>query len=53
MTEVVLREGESQESLIRRFRQKVVASGVLEDARHRQYFISKRTACRIRARRKR
>jgi len=38
---VVLRPGESQEQLLKRFRKKVVRSGVLSIVRRKRWFISK------------
>ena len=47
MAGVVLRDGESQESLLRRFRKTVTRSGVLRDARRKRYFVSKSEQRRI------
>ena len=41
MGSVHLRSGESQDSLLRRFRKKVVKSGVLSTIRNKRWFISK------------
>ncbi|MBI9046997.1 MAG: 30S ribosomal protein S21 [Anaerolineaceae bacterium] len=41
MANVVLRPNESQESLLRRFRKKVVKSGVLSTIRKNRFFVSK------------
>lgn len=41
MTIVVLRSNESQDSLLKRFRKKVVKSGVLSTVRRKRWFISK------------
>jgi len=41
MTQVVLRPNESQDQLLRRFRKKVVRSGVLSTVRKKRWFISK------------
>ncbi|HWS24201.1 MAG TPA: 30S ribosomal protein S21 [Anaerolineales bacterium] len=41
MTIVVLRSNESQDSLLKRFRKKVVKSGVLSTGRRKRWFISK------------
>jgi small subunit ribosomal protein S21 len=49
--QVVLRSGESQESLLRRFRKKVAKSRILSDAKKKRYFVSK-SAQRRAARRK-
>jgi small subunit ribosomal protein S21 len=38
---VVLRSNESQESLLKRFRKKIVKSGVLSTVRRKRWFISK------------
>jgi small subunit ribosomal protein S21 len=38
---VVLRPNESQDSLLRRFRKKVVKSGVLSTIRNKRWFVSK------------
>ncbi len=41
MTQVILREGESGESLLSRFRASVVRSGVLKELKDRRFFRSK------------
>ena len=41
MTLVVLRANESQESLLKRFRKKIVKSGILSTVRGKRWFISK------------
>ncbi len=41
MAVVVLRPGESQDQLLKRFRKKVVRSGVLSIVRRKRWFISK------------
>lgn len=41
MGSVHLRNGESQDSLLKRFRKKVVKSGVLSTIRNKRWFISK------------
>ncbi|MEJ5239570.1 MAG: 30S ribosomal protein S21 [Anaerolineales bacterium] len=41
MAIVVLRPGESQEQLLKRFRKKVVRSGVLSIVRRKRWFVSK------------
>jgi len=51
MTTVVLRSGESQESLLRRFRKKVTKDRILSDAKKKRFFVSKSEQRRI-ARRK-
>ncbi|MFC2062953.1 30S ribosomal protein S21 [Chloroflexota bacterium] len=47
--EVSIREGESQDSLLRRFQRMVQMSGVLREAKLHRQFISKRDAARIKA----
>ena len=51
MTHVALRAGESQESLLRRFRKKVTKSRILSDTKKKRYFVS-RSAQRRAARRR-
>ena len=41
MALVVLRGGESQDSLLKRFRKKVVKSGILSTVRRKRWFVSK------------
>ena len=41
MTNVVLRPSESQDQLLRRFRKKVVRSGILSTIRKKRWFVSK------------
>ena len=41
MAGVNLRSGESQDSLLKRFRKKVVKSGVLSTVRGKRWFVSK------------
>jgi small subunit ribosomal protein S21 len=41
MTSVNLRNNESQDSLLKRFRKKVVKSGVLSTIRRKRWFVSK------------
>ena len=41
MTVVVLRSNESQDQLLKRFRKKVVKSGVLSTVRRKRWFVSK------------
>lgn len=41
MTSVTLRNNESQENLLRRFRKKIVKSGILSSIRDKRWFISK------------
>ena len=47
MTLVVLRSNESQESLLKRFRKKIVKSGVLSTVRRKRWFISKSEQSRM------
>ena len=47
MTAVTLRPNESQEGLLKRFRKKVVKSGVLSTVRRKRWFISKSELRRI------
>jgi small subunit ribosomal protein S21 len=44
---VVLREGESQQQLLRRFRKAVTRSSVLSEVRKRRWFVSKNEQRRI------
>jgi len=41
LTTVNLRQNESQDSLLKRFRKKVVKSGVLSTVRRKRWFVSK------------
>ncbi len=41
MASVVLRNGESQDSLLKRFRKKIVKSGILSTIRDKRWFVSK------------
>ena len=41
MASVTLRPNESQDSLLKRFRKKVVKSGVLSTVRRKRWFVSK------------
>ena len=47
MPKVELRDGESQEKLLRRFRKIVTRSGVLSEVRKRRWFVSKNEQRRI------
>jgi len=47
--EVSIHEGESQESLLRRFQKAVQMSGVLREVKANRYFVPKSEAARIRA----
>jgi len=49
MTTVVLRPNESQDALLRRFRKKVVRSGVLSTVRKKRWYISKSEERRMEA----
>jgi small subunit ribosomal protein S21 len=41
MTSVNLRSNESQDNLLRRFRKKIIKSGILSTIRNKRWFISK------------
>ena len=47
LTHVVLRSNESQDALLKRFRKKVVKSGVLSTVRRKRWFISKSELRRV------
>ena len=47
MPAVVLRPNESQDQLLKRFRKKVVKSGVLSTVRRKRWFISKSELKRV------
>jgi len=47
MTNVVIRPNESQDSLPKRFRKKVVKSGILTTVRRKRWFISKSELRRV------
>ena len=47
MTVVVLRPNESQDQLLKRFRKKVVKSGVLSTVRRKRWFVSKSELRRV------
>lgn len=47
MTKVVLRNNESEQQLLTRFRKKVAKSGILKDHRRKRWFISKSELRRI------
>jgi len=49
--EVSLREGETQDSLLRRFQRMVQVDGILREAKTHRYFLSKRETARMKARR--
>jgi len=44
---VTLRQSESQDSLLKRFRKKVVKSGVLSTVRRKRWFVSKSETRRV------
>ena len=47
MTSVMLRPNESQDALLKRFRKKVVKSGVLSTVRRKRWFISRSELRRV------
>ena len=47
MASVVLRQNETQDSLLKRFKKKVIKSGLLTTIRTKRWFISKSEARRI------
>jgi len=47
LAKVKLRDGESQDRLLRRFRKVVIRSGVLSEVRKRRWFVSKSEQRRI------
>ncbi len=47
MTSVVLRPNESQDQLLKRFRKKIVKSGILSTVRRKRWFISKSELRRV------
>jgi ribosomal protein S21 len=49
MTFVAIKEGESQELLLRRFQKRIQTDGILREARAHRYHVSKREAARIKA----
>ena len=49
--EVSIREGETQDSLLRRFQRVVQIGGILREAKAHRYFMSKREAARLKAKR--
>jgi ribosomal protein S21 len=49
VTLVTKQEGESQESLLRRFQKKVQAGGILREVKRHRHFVPKREAARIKA----
>ena len=51
VTRVVIRDGESPESLLRRFRKRVTSDGILSSVKKKRFFVSKSELRRL-ARRK-
>ena len=49
--EVILRDGESQDSLIRRFQRTIQMEGILREAKGFQSFLSKRDAYKLKSKR--
>jgi len=47
--QVSIREGESQDSLLRRFQRMVQTSGILREFKETRHFVSKGEAARIKA----
>ena len=47
MTSVILRQNEPQDQLLKRFRKKVVKSGILSTVRRKRWFISKSELRRV------
>ncbi|MBI3953377.1 MAG: 30S ribosomal protein S21 [Chloroflexi bacterium] len=50
MSQVILQDGESQESLLNRFKKVVMRDGVLRELKQRRYFVSKQEKARAKAR---
>ena len=48
--EVSIREGETQDSLLRRFQRRVQMEGILREAKAHRYFLSKGEAARLKVR---
>ena len=48
--EVQIRQGESQDALLRRFLKMVQMSGIIREAKSKSRFVSRRDAARIKAR---
>jgi ribosomal protein S21 len=48
--EVQIRQGESQDALLRRFQKSVQLSGIIREAKAKLHFVSKRDAARIKTR---
>ena len=49
MSEVFLRTGESQESLVIRFQKAVLHSGILREVKQHSYYVSRGESTRIKA----
>ena len=47
--DVTIRDGESQDSLLRRFQRSVQMEGILREAKVHEHFVSKGDAARIKA----
>jgi len=47
--QVSIRDGETQDSLLKRFQRMVQMSGVLREVKTHRYFLSKREAARLKA----
>jgi len=48
-SQVLIREGESQDSLLRRFQKMVQTSGILREAKAHRHFLSKGETARLKA----
>jgi len=49
--EVYLRDGETADSLLRRFQRNVQVSGIMREVKARRYYLSKGEAARLKVRR--
>ena len=49
--EISIREGETQDSLLRRFQRVVQVSGILREVKAHRYFLSKRDTARLKEKR--
>lgn len=47
MTTVVLRQNESQDQLLKRFKKKIMRSGIMTQLRNKRWFVSKSEVRRI------
>jgi len=47
--EVSIREGETQDALLKRFQRMVQMDGILREAKSHRYFLSKRETARLKA----